>query len=81
MRGRGNMDAMLARIIAANDQDERECDEWMRESSDAEKMNVWLLIQRKYDDPAMECMSRFAQLAFAQSLARVNRRDEPQEDR
>lgn len=64
---------MLARITADNDQDQAECDAWMRETSDAGKLAVWLAIQREYKDPVMEIISRFAQLAFAQSLGRVYR--------
>lgn len=66
-----NMQQMMASIGADNDQDQAECDAWMRESSDREKMCVWMAIQRQYKDPVMELISRFAQLAFGQSLIRV----------
>lgn len=62
---------MILKITSDNDQDQAECDEWMRESDDAERLAIWQAIQRPYADPVMEILSRFAQLAFAQSVERV----------
>lgn len=65
----------INRLISDNDQDRADCERWWRESTEQEKLRVWALIQRPYDDPAMECMSRFAQLAFAEMAERMNREE------
>ena len=65
------MDSMLARIGADNDQDREAARKWMREASNAEKLAVWMTIQKPYADPAMEVMSRFAQLAFGEMLTEI----------
>ncbi len=59
------------RIISDNDQDLAQADEWWRTSSLEYKLAVWACIQRHYDDPAMEVMSRLAQLAFGQLTERM----------
>ena len=65
-------DRRFARIIADNDQDVAHLLDWWRESSTADKLVVLAAIQRLYDDPVMEIVSRFAQLAFAQTAVRAN---------
>lgn len=67
------MDASsLARLVSLNDQDLAECDRWVRESSNQEKIAVWLAIQKLGgpDNPVEEIVSRFAQLAFSQAMER-----------
>lgn len=59
------------RILADNDQDRAEARVWWRESSNSDKMHVWREIQRHYEDPAVEIMSRFAQLAFAEMVSEL----------
>lgn len=61
---------LFCRIVSDNDQDLAACEQWWREASDNAKMQVLHCITRKYDDPAMEVMSRFAQLAFGQMAER-----------
>lgn len=66
-----NINSMMARIVAANDQDEEECKQWICEASNAEIASLWDRIQNDYDDPEMECMSRFAQLGFGLMVVRL----------
>lgn len=61
----------IARIDTDNDHDRAECDEWMRNSDEMEKALVLQAIMHDYDDPVMEIMSRFAQLAFAEAMVRL----------
>lgn len=58
------------RLIAYNEQDRAEGLQWWRESSTAEKMAVWEMIQRPFSNPIMEIMSRLAQLAFTEMAER-----------
>ena len=55
---------LLFKLISDNEQDRAACHQWWREASDVDKLDIWNLIQKTYDDPAMEIMSRFAHLAF-----------------
>lgn len=65
------------RLISDNDQDLAACQEWWMTASDEAKNTVWSIIQTHYNDPAMEVMSRFAQLAFTQMfLASVENKGE-----
>lgn len=65
------MRSMIARITADNDQDREMCKQWWRETSAADKIRVWNLIQQNHADPVMEIMSRFAQLAFGEMVAEL----------
>ncbi len=56
--------------VSDNEQDLAEALAWWRRSSAAEKLLVWAAIQRPYNDPTMEIMSRLAQLAFGQIAER-----------
>lgn len=58
------------RLTADNEQDRAECRRWWREASAEDKLRVWDAIQREYDDPVMEIVSRFAQLALAEVAER-----------
>lgn len=60
------MDRQLLRIVHDNEQDRANCEKWWGESSIEEKRAVWAAIQVVYENPIMEVMSRFAQLAFAE---------------
>lgn len=64
------------RIIAANEQDRAEFADWWRDSTAEDKATVWEAIQRRYDDPVMEIVSRLAQLAFAELAERELREKE-----
>ena len=65
-------------LICVNDQDRATCAEWWREATVEDKLAVWFAIQRHYDDPIMEIMSRFAQLAFGEMAEReAAMRDDP----
>lgn len=64
-----NIRDLIARIVAANDQDREACREWIKNATLGERVEVWNTIQRQYDDPRMEVMSRFAQLAFGEMTA------------
>jgi hypothetical protein len=56
------------RVISDTEQDRAECRRWWADATEADKLRVWFTIQRDYADPAMEIMSRFAQLAFTEML-------------
>ena len=59
-----HIDKLLVSLRADQDQDIEAAKEWWRTSDVPAKMRVWNAIQKHYDDPAMEVMSRFAQLGY-----------------
>lgn len=61
----------IAKITGDNDQERAACDEWIRTASSEEILVVWLRIQRPCPDAVDEIISRFAQLAFAETVVRV----------
>lgn len=65
------IERMLVKIGSDNDQDRAACDQWMREASYADKLAVWMRIQVPRVDPVDEIVTRFAQLAFGESLTRT----------
>jgi hypothetical protein len=66
--------AALLRLAADQDQDRARAERWWADASGAEKLLVLERITRPYDDPVMELMSRFAQLAFIEmALAEARR--------
>lgn len=65
-----DFDKAMAVITAENDQDLAECDAWWAQASPKEKMAVYEYTQREFDDPVMEVVSRFAQLAFCEAFTR-----------
>ena len=62
----------ILRIISDTDQDRSNCDEWMREASNAEKILIWQAIQAMGPDPVSEIIASFAQLAFSEAYLREN---------
>jgi hypothetical protein len=60
----------LARIVADNDQDRAECSAWWQNSTDEELLALWLALQQPCNDPVLEVICRFAQLAFAEQAVR-----------
>lgn len=70
-------DRMLTQLVALDDQDQAECDAWMRDASTEDKLRVWAAIQRMGgpEKPLAEIVSRFAQLAFSQAMARLMAED------
>lgn len=74
-------DADVLKLIADNEQDRAGCWEWYRTASVEEKLAVWTTIQRSYDDLAMEIMSHFAQLAFAEMEERYQREQNHAEEK
>lgn len=73
-----NTDMLM--ILSVHELDEAGAMAWMQESSDADKLAVWMTIQKKYDDPLMELMSRFAQWGFTQLYLKCqNERTGPDE--
>lgn len=58
------------KIVHLNEQDRANCQLWWDNTTTEEKLEVWALIQTNYDDPAMEIMSRFAQLSFSDMAER-----------
>ncbi len=66
------MSTELLQVISDNDQDLAACREWLAQASENDLLRVWDVIQRVYDDPAMEAMSRFAQLALAELLVEMH---------
>lgn len=67
-----NKDMMIAAVTAANDQDREGAKQWMREASMADRLAVWMRIQKNYKDPVDEIMSRLAQLAFGEIMVEVD---------
>ena len=63
-------DKFLARVVADNDQDLATIEEWWGRATAEEKWHLWDTIQREYRDPAMEIMSRFAQLTFGELMVK-----------
>ena len=59
------MDQMLAVLRANNDQDFEQLAEWMREQSNADLMWFWGIMNRSYEKPHTEAITRFAILGFA----------------
>jgi hypothetical protein len=57
---------LLVQTQADHDQDIENFKTWWRETTTAEKHEVLDVIQRQYDDPRMEIMSRLAQFAFTE---------------
>jgi len=67
------MNSILQRLISDNEQDRAECEQWFRETPDSVKIAFWMkVLQKHYDDPVMEVMSRFAALAFAEMWERLS---------
>lgn len=62
------MNRIFQQLISDNEQDRAEGEQWWRESSLDSKLAVLRCITREYDDPAMEVMSRFAQLSFCRFI-------------
>lgn len=54
----------LLRLLADQDQDKAAMREWWLSESAESKLRVFQAIATSYDDPVMEVMSRFAQVAF-----------------
>jgi hypothetical protein len=66
----------IAKIISDNEQDRAACEQWWRDSSTADKILVWLEIQKPHKDTAKELVTRFAQLAFAEMVEKFGIGDE-----
>lgn len=60
----------IIRLQSDIDQDCAACDEWWRDATLEDKFKVWDAIQAKHNDPVMEVVSRFAQLAFSEAAVR-----------
>lgn len=58
------IDADTVRDIAAMEM-------WWKSSSNEDRLRVWKAIQQKFDDPVMEIVSRFAQVAFSECVGRL----------
>jgi hypothetical protein len=59
-----------ARLISDNEQDRAAGEEWWKSSSKEVKLQVLQLITMPWKDPAMQVMSRLAQLAYGEMLER-----------
>ena len=59
---------MKACIAADTDQDREAARTWFREATDADKIRVWMAIQKPHTDPVMEIVTRLAQLAFSELI-------------
>jgi hypothetical protein len=62
------MNRLFQQMISDNEQDLAEGKLWWQEASLASKLEVLKCINRDFDDPAMEVMSRFAQLSFCRFM-------------
>jgi hypothetical protein len=67
------LDQMIARVQADNDQDMEQLAEWLREQSTEDLVWFWGIMNRKYDKPHTEVMTRFAILGFAMVAEKVFR--------
>lgn len=63
------MNPPIARLLHNLEQEETQCQEWLRDATPDAIEQVWELINTKYDNPAMEVMSRFAQLGIMYGAA------------
>jgi hypothetical protein len=66
------------KLVSGNEQDRAECEQWWRETTHEDKAAVWAVIQRRYRDPRMEVMARFAQMAFGMMIEQAIREQEGQ---
>lgn len=73
------MNRQLVILQSQTDQDWAECREWFQEASNQDLLDVWMAIQRENDDPAMEIMSRLAQLKFSEMYLKLRGAAEPTE--
>ena len=62
------MNPLFAAMVSDNEQDRAQCLEWWQSATPGAKLAVLKRITAAYDDPALEVMSRFAQLAFAEMI-------------
>jgi hypothetical protein len=67
------------RFLVSNEQDRAACEQWWREASREDKLAVWGVITRRYKDPRMKVMARFAQLTFCEMAEKGMRKLEEQE--
>lgn len=68
-------ESIVARLISDQDQDLSHMRHWWKTNSLQAKAIVWERIQRPYSDPAMEIMSRLAQVAFTEMAIKATGRE------
>lgn len=62
----------MSRIATDNAADRWAMETWWRTSTNTDRFRVWCAIQRNYpDDPVMEIISRFAQVAFGECVEKL----------
>ena len=54
----------LARLEMEQDQDIAGAVEWWNNTSDADKIRLWMRIQRPEQNPLIECLTRMAQIGM-----------------
>jgi hypothetical protein len=77
------LDMMLAKIRADNDQDIENGKKWMKESDPAEVLKMWDMLNREYPNVYTEIMTRFAIIGFsvvAESYAEQSNKDTTDEE-
>lgn len=76
-------DAEFTKLMHHFEQDEAAALHWWGQTVDGAHNLVWKCIQRRYADPVVEMMTRFAQLGFRHVAiaAERRRRDQEQPDR
>jgi len=55
---------MLAAIVATHDQDEAEGRDWFASLDNTSRVRLWLFLNKNFEDPLEEAMSRLAILQF-----------------
>lgn len=62
------MNPDMAKLISDNEQDQAHCASWWKTSTPAAKAAVILFVTKPQQDPLLEIVTRFAQLALGQIL-------------
>jgi hypothetical protein len=67
-----NLDRMLSRIVADNDQDTAHAKAWIAGTSTQDLIRFWFHLQQHHEDPMREIKSRLAALKFAELFSEMN---------
>lgn len=62
---------MLALITSQNDQDEAGCLDWVRDMTTEQIIEYWFFLNKRFEDPRLEVMSRMAIIQYTKTVAIV----------
>lgn len=62
---------LYSRMLADTDQDMEHARKWFRKATADDLKRLWDAIQQDYDDPALEIMSRLAQIQYSELFAEI----------